>query len=95
MTTSPISATQPDENLYPYVMRVTGCRSMVLRTIFAGASDWSRATVHVDYKRTVGYGEPSTIEVVDVFELTEDRSKFAAVTIIYDTVPVRTEFNNL
>lgn len=85
---------QPARNFYAYVMRVTGCRSMVLRAIFVGASDWSRAAVHVDYSRTVGDGEPSTIEVVDVFELTEDRSKFAAVTIISDTAPVRSEFNN-
>lgn len=76
-------------------MRVTVCRSMALRTILVGASDWSRAAIHVDYKLTIGYGELSTIEVVDVFELTEDRSKFAAVTIIYDTAPVRSEFNNL
>ena len=86
---------QPAQNFYPDVMRVTGCRSTVLRTIFAGASDWSRAAVHVDYKRTVGYGEPSTIEVVELFKLTEDRSKLAAVTLIYDTVPGQSEFNNL
>ena len=36
-----------------------------------------------------------TIEAVDVFELTEDGSKFASVTIIYDTAPVRSEFDKL
>ncbi len=95
MATSPISGKQPARDFYTYVMRVTSSRSMALKTIFVGASDPSRAAVHVDYTRTVGDGKPSTIEAVDVFELTEDRSKFAAVTIIYDTAPVRSDFKRL
>lgn len=93
--TSPISGRHSVRDFYTYVMRVTSNRSMSLRTIFVGASDPSRAAVHVAYTRTVGNGKPSTIEAVDVFELTEDRSKFAAVTIIYDTAPVRSEFETL
>jgi len=93
--TSPISGQHSARDFYDYVMRVTSNRSMALRTIFVGASDPSRAAVHVDYTRTVGNGKPSTIEAVDVFELTEDRSKFAAVTIIYDTAPVRSDFKRL
>ena len=67
---------------------------MALRTIFVGASDPLRAAVHFAYTRAVGDGESATIEVVDVFELTEDRSKFSAVTIIYDTAPVRSDFHS-
>jgi ketosteroid isomerase-like protein len=93
--TSPISGRQPARNFYAYVMRVTSGRSMVLRAIFVGAADLSRAAIHFDYTRTVEDGKPSTIEVVDVFELTEDRSKFAAVTIIYDTAATRSEFKKL
>ena len=93
MATSPISGKQPARDFYSYVMRVTSGRSMALRTIFVGASNPLRAAVHVAYTRTVGHGEPATIEAVDVFELTEDRSKFAAVTIIYDTAPVRSDFD--
>lgn len=89
---SPIFGKQPARDFYAYVMRVTSDRSMTLRTIFVGASDTSRAAIHVAYTRTVGSGKPATIEVVDVFELTEDFSKFAAVTIIYDTAPVRSDF---
>lgn len=92
--TSPISGKQPARDFYTYVMRVTSGRSMTLRTIFVGASDPLRAAVHVAYTRTVGDGKPATIEGVDVFELTEDRSKFAAVTIIYDTAPVRSDFDS-
>ncbi len=60
---------------------------------FVGATDPLRAAVHVAYTRTVKDGKPATIEAVDVFELTEDRSKFATVTIIYDTAPVRPDFD--
>jgi hypothetical protein len=93
--TSPISGQHSARDFYEYVMRVTSNRSMALRTIFVGASDPSRAAVHVDYTRTVGNGKASTIEAVDIFELTEDRSRFAAVTIIYDTAPVRSDFERL
>ncbi len=91
--TSPISGRQSARDFYTYVMRVTSGRSMELRTIFVGASDPSRAAVHVAYTRTVGAGEPATIEAVDVFDLAEDGSKFAAVTVIYDTAPVRSDFD--
>jgi len=93
--TSPISGRHAVRDFYAYVMRVTSDRSMTLRTIFVGVSDPLRAAVHVNYTRTVGDGRPSTIEAVDVFELTEDLSKFAAVTIIYDTAPVRSDFQRL
>ena len=93
--TSPISGKQPARDFYSYVMRITSDRSMALKTIFVGASDPSRAAVHVAYTRSVGDGKSATIDAVDVFELTEDRSKFAAVTIIYDTAPVRSDFNKL
>jgi ketosteroid isomerase-like protein len=93
--TSPIFGKQAAQNFYTYVLRATSDRTMALKTIFVGASDPSRAAVHVTYTRTVGSGKPATIEAVDVFELTEDRRKFAAVTIIYDTAPVRADFNSL
>lgn len=93
--TSPISGKQPARDFYAYVMRVTSGRTMALRTIFVGASAPCRAAVHIAYTRRVGDGEPATIEAVDVFELTEDRRKFASVTIIYDTAPVRSEFDKL
>ena len=90
---SPISGKQPAREFYAYVMRVTSGRSMSLRTIFIGTAERPRAAIHVAYTRTVAGGEPSTIEAVDVFDLTEDCSKFAAVTIIYDTAPVRPDFD--
>lgn len=65
---------------------------MTLKTIFVGASNPLRAAVHVAFTRTVAGSEAATIDAVDVFDLTEDGDKFAAVTIIYDTAPVRAAF---
>ena len=93
--TSPISGKQPVRDFYSYVMRITSARSMALRTIFIGASKPTRAAIHIAYTRTVGDGKPATIEGVDVFDLTEDLSKFTSVTIIYDTAPVRSDFDRL
>jgi SnoaL-like domain len=91
--TSPISGKQPVRDFYSYVMRVTSDRAMELRTIFIGTSDPTRAAIHIVYTLTVGSGKPVTIEGVDVFELTGDGIKFASVTIIYDTAPVRSDFD--
>jgi len=91
--TSPIFGKLPARDFYAYVLREISGRSMSLRTIFLGASDPSRAAIHVVYTRSVGSGKPATINGVDVFDLTEDRSRFAAVTIIYDTAPVRADFD--
>lgn len=92
---SPIFGKMPVREFYAKVMRITSDRSMALKTIFIGASDPLRAAVHVSYTRTVGNGKLSTIEAVDVFELAEDLSKFTAITIIYDTAPVLSDFNKL
>jgi len=91
--TSPISGEHAAREFYEYVMRVTSSRKMVLKTIFIGTSEPTRAAVHISYTRTVGDGRPATIEGVDIFDLTDDLTKFAAVTILYDTAPVRSDFN--
>lgn len=91
--TSPILGKQSTRDFYSYVVLVTSDRSMELKTIFIRTSDPLRAAVHVAYTRTVGDDKPATMDIVDVFELTKDWSKFAAVKIIYDTAPVRPDFN--
>jgi ketosteroid isomerase-like protein len=58
--TSPISGKQPARDFYTTILQITSGRSMELRTIFVGASDPSRAAVHVAYTRTVQDGRPAT-----------------------------------
>ena len=91
--TSPIFGTLPARDFYTYVLREITDRSIELKTIFVGASDPSRVAIHIAYTRTAKGGRPATLEGVDVFELTGDGNRFAAVTIIYDTAPVRSDFD--
>jgi SnoaL-like domain len=90
--TSPISGKQPARDFYTNVMRITSARSFALKHIFIGTSAPSSAAVHFAYTRTIENGKPATIECVDVFELTEDFSRFTSVRIIYDTTPVQSDF---
>jgi len=92
IATSPIFGRQPVRDFYSHVLQLTRARTMQLKTLFLGVSDPARAAIHIAYTRTVGSDKPATIEGVDVFELTADRTKFTSVTIIYDTAPVRSEF---
>ena len=48
--------------------------------------------LHFRYDWTLADGTPVTFEVVDVFELTEAGDQFAKCTIIYDTAPLRADF---
>lgn len=89
---SPISGSQSVRDFYSYVFRVTSDRKMKLKAVLIG-SDGRTAAVHVAYTRTVVDAEPATIDGVDVFDLTEDGEQFAAVTVIYDTAPVRADFD--
>ncbi|WP_170401150.1 nuclear transport factor 2 family protein [Ruegeria arenilitoris] len=86
--TSPISGKQPARDFYTNVMRITRDRSIVHKNTFTDTSGAPLMAVHFDYTRTIRDGHPETIECVDLFELTEDQSRFRSVRIIYDTAPV-------
>ena len=60
--------------------------------VFVSTSGPPRAAVHVAYTRAIAGHPPATIDVVDVFDLTPDGDRIAAVTIVYDTAPVRKDF---
>ena len=91
--TSPFFEEQPVRDFYEYVMRVTSDRTMELKTIFVGATDPSRVALHTAYTRTVTDGQPATVEPVEIFHLTPDGEQFAGVRIIYDSAPVRSDFD--
>ncbi|MCG7521039.1 nuclear transport factor 2 family protein [Ruegeria sp. Ofav3-42] len=86
--TSPISGKQQARDFYTHVMKITKDRSTVHKNTFADTSSALQMAVHFDYTRIIHDGHPETIECVDLFELTEDQSRFKSVTIIYDTAPV-------
>ncbi|MAZ03050.1 MAG: hypothetical protein CMN56_07920, partial [Sneathiella sp.] len=73
--------------------RVTGDRKVDLKSIFIEISDTPKAAVNIKYTRTVIDNEPATINAVDIPEFNKDRSRIKAVTIIYDTAAVRSDFD--
>ncbi len=90
--TSPISGMQPARDFYTNVMKITGDRSTLHKNTFADTSGAPQMAVHFNYTRTIRNGHPETIECVDLFELTEDQTRFQSVRIIYDTAPVLVDF---
>ncbi|WP_170571555.1 nuclear transport factor 2 family protein [Ruegeria atlantica] len=90
--TSPISGKQPARDFYANVMKITHDRTTVHKNTFADTSGAPQMAVHFNYTRTIHDGHPETIECVDLFELSEDKSRFKSVRIIYDTAPVLVDF---
>ncbi len=90
--TSPISGKQPARDFYTNVMNITSDRSNLHKNTFADTSGAPQMAVHFNYTRTIRNGHPETIECVDLFELTEDQTRFQSVRIIYDTAPVLVDF---
>ena len=46
------------------------------------------------YRWTMASGRVVEFDCVDVFELNADRSRFTGLTIIYDTAPLRADFED-
>jgi hypothetical protein len=49
--------------------------------------------LHFHYAWTLKSGKNVEFECVDVFEMTPDKKKIAKLKIIYDTSPIRVDFN--
>jgi hypothetical protein len=76
------------------VFRLTRERATQLHTAFRGAEHPNRVAVHFAYTRAVGERPATTIECVDLFELSEDGQRFIAQRIIYNTGRVRADFES-
>ena len=92
---SPISASTPVRTFFTNVFRITSERTAQLHTVLLGVDHPNRAAVHFAYTRAVRERPSATVECVDLFELSDDRQRFIAQQIIYDTGPVRADFDSL
>jgi ketosteroid isomerase-like protein len=61
--------------------------------VFDAAGEVPSVALHFHYTWTLKSGKVVEFECVDVFELTPARDKFTKLTIIYDTAPLRPDFN--
>jgi len=58
-----------------------------------GLMNPNQVAIYMTYTRTIKGKEPATIETVDVFDLAAGLSGFSSVAVIYNTAPVKSEFN--
>ncbi|USD20279.1 nuclear transport factor 2 family protein [Microbulbifer variabilis] len=91
---SPIFGNCSVESFYSYIFQSISDRAMKLNNILSGVLKTNQVALHLSYTRSVEGRGPATIDVVDLFDLTEDFSTFMAVTIIYDTAPIHGDFTS-
>lgn len=63
-----------------------------LLNIFLPSGETPSVALHFHYTWTLKSEKIVHFECVDVFELTADKKKFSKLTIIYDTAPIRGDF---
>ncbi|MDO6385386.1 MULTISPECIES: nuclear transport factor 2 family protein [unclassified Uliginosibacterium] len=64
-----------------------------LLNIFLPSGEASSVALHFEYIWTLSNSKQVQFECVDVFELTPDGQQFTKLTIIYDTAPIRSDFD--
>lgn len=90
---SPLYGTMPVEAFYRDLFADTSRSVTRLLNIFDKSGDGAAVALHFHYTWTLASGKVVAFECVDVFELTAARDRFAKLTILYDTAPLRADFN--
>jgi hypothetical protein len=89
---SPLYGTVEAGKFYARLFADT-CRSVTkLLNIFYAGNDSPSVALHFHYSWKLQRGKTVEFECVDVFELSQDRTRFKKLTIIYDTHPLRADF---
>lgn len=88
---SPLYGTMPAEPFYRELFADTN-RSVTQPLHVFEAKDNASVALHFRYAWTLRSGKVVEFECVDVFELTLARDRFAKLTIIYDTAPLKADF---
>lgn len=91
MIVSPLYGLVEVESFYKELFEDTSRSKTTLLHVFQAEGSPSIA-LHFLYSWTLKSGKVVEFECVDVFELTTDRKRFAKLTIIYDTAPIRIDF---
>lgn len=93
MVVSPLYGTMPVASFYRDLFADTGQSVTRLLNIFDKSEAGTSVALHFHYTWTLASGKVVAFECVDVFELTPTRDRFTKLTIIYDTAPLRADFN--
>ena len=89
---SPLYGTIDARNFYAALFADTQQSDTRLLNVFDTSDGGGSVALHFQYVWTLKDGNVVTFECVDVFELSEDRQLFDRLTIIYDTAPLRADF---
>lgn len=89
---SPLYGVIEAEDFYRELFADTDRSVTKLANIFLPSENKPSVALHFHYTWTLKNGKSVQFECVDVFELTADMQKFSKLTIIYDTAPIRADF---
>lgn len=90
---SPLYGEMPASTFYKNLFADTNRSETKLLNIFESISGDSSVALYFHYIWTLKSGKIVEFDCVDVFEITPDRKKITKLKIIYDTVPIRADFN--
>lgn len=89
---SPLYGVVEAKEFYTGLFADTNRSVIKLMNIFMPIGNGQSVALHFHYTWTLKSGRVVQFECVDVFELTPDRQAFEKLTIIYDTAPIRADF---
>lgn len=90
---SPLYGERSAADFYTELFADTNRSETTLLNVFSKSNDSNAVALHFRYDWTLKDDNKVTFEVVDVFELNKARSKFKKITIIYNTAPLRPDFD--
>ena len=90
---SPLYGETPATTFYKALFADTNRSETKLLNIFHSIGRNSSVALHFHYIWTLKNGKIVEFDCVDIFEITADKKRFSKLKIIYDTVPVRADFN--
>jgi len=90
---SPLYGEMPATTFFKVLFADTNRSETKLLNIFESISGNTSLALYFHYIWTLKSGKIIEFDCVDVFEITPDKKKFTKLKIIYDTVPIRADFN--
>ena len=90
---SPLYGEMPATTFYKALFADTNRSETKLLNIFESISGVSSLALHFHYIWTLKSGKIVEFDCIDVFQITPDKKKFTKLKIIYDTEPIRADFN--
>ncbi|HEY1722694.1 MAG TPA: nuclear transport factor 2 family protein [Magnetospirillaceae bacterium] len=89
---SPLYGIWPAEAFFKDLFAATRQSQTTLTNVFASVRDKATIALQFRYRWILATGKTVEFECVDVFELTDDREHVQKLTIVYDTAPLRVDW---